>query len=74
MKTVQSLNTPIVQGNQKMYSIDDIKKIIEYMNKNYSSIEDELAKKYQDELIDLPDNFFDVAYNVCLQNAIDSIN
>jgi len=69
----QSLNIPIVSGSQKLYSIDDIKKIIGYMNKNYSKTEDELAKPYEDKGIDLPNDFFDGAYNLCLKRAIESI-
>jgi hypothetical protein len=67
--------TPIIQDvqSEKLYSIDDVHRIIKYMHKNYSNTEDELAKPYTDKGEDLPDDFFDVAYNLCLKRAMENI-
>lgn len=73
IKKSENLNISDVSGSQKLYSIDDIKKIIGYMNKNYSKIEDELAKPYEDKRMDLPNDFFDSARNLCLKRAIESV-
>jgi hypothetical protein len=43
------------------------------MHKNYNKIEDELAIPYTDNHEELPDGFFDSAYNLCLKRAIESI-
>ena len=67
------LNISDVSGSEKLYSVDDIHKIIRYMNKNYSKIEDELAEPYEDKGEDLPDDFFDIAHNLCLKRAIESV-
>lgn len=69
----ENLNISDVSGSEKLYSVDDIHKIIRYMNKNYSKIEDELAEPYEDKGEDLPDDFFDIAYNLCLKRAIESV-
>ena len=62
-----------MNSRKKLYSLDDIHKIIDYMNKNYSGVEDELARLYEDKGEDLPDDFFMSAYNLCLKRAIKSI-
>ena len=67
------LNIPAITGSEKAYSIDDIRSIIEYMNKNYSKIEDEMAYPYDDRGEDLPESFFEAAYNLCLTRAIESV-
>ena len=69
----ENLNISDVSGSEKLYSVDDIHKIIRYMNKNYSKTEDELARPYEDKGKDLPDDFFDGAYNLCLKRAIESV-
>ena len=69
----ENLNISVVSGSEKLYSVDDIHRIIKYMNKNYSKTEDELARLYEDKGEDLPDDFFDSAYNLCLKRAIESI-
>lgn len=69
----ENLNISDVSGSEKLYSVDDIHKIIKYMNKNYSKTEDELARPYEDKGEDLPDDFFDGAYNLSLKRAIESI-
>jgi hypothetical protein len=71
--TDKKLHISDVSGSEKLYSVDDIHKIIRYMNKNYSKTEDELARPYEDKGEDLPDDFFEGAYNFCLKQAIDSI-
>lgn len=71
--TDKKLHISDVSGSEKLYSVDDIHKIIRYMNKNYSKTEDELAKPYEDKGEDLPDDFFDIAYNLCLKRAIESV-
>jgi hypothetical protein len=58
---------------KKLYSVDDIYKIIKYMNENYSKIEDELIRLYEDKGEDLLDDFFESTYDFCLKQAIDSI-
>ena len=78
METVNKDFTPPLQqtdvsNSEKLYSVDDIHKIIRYMNKNYSKTEDELARPYEDKGEELPDDFFEGAYNLCLKRAIDSI-
>jgi hypothetical protein len=60
-------------AKEKLYSIDDIHKIIKYMNDNYSKIEDELSFPYEDKGLQLPEDFFDKAYDTCLNRAIDNI-
>lgn len=60
-------------AGQNLYSVGDIKKIVGYISKNYSKIEDELAKPYEDKDIDFPDDFFDRVYDLCLNRAIESI-
>jgi predicted RND superfamily exporter protein len=60
-------------NDEKLYSVDDIHKIIQYINKNYTKIEDELAKPYEDNREDLPDDFFENTYNKCLKLAIENI-
>ena len=62
-----------MSNTKKLYSIKDIHLIIEYMNKNYSRIEDELAKPYEDNREDLPEDFFIKSYNTCLRRAIKSL-
>lgn len=71
--TEKELRISDVSGSEKLYSVDDIHKIIRYMNKNYSKIEDELAEPYEDKGEDLPDDFFNIAYNLCLKRAIESV-
>ena len=71
--TDKKLHISDVSGSEKLYSVDDIHKIIRYMNKNYSKTEDELAKPYEDKGEDLPDDFFDIAYKLCLKRAIESV-
>ena len=73
MNTQTDLTPLNVSGSEKLYSVDDIHKIIEWMNKNYSKTEDELAKPYEDKGEDLPDSFFEVAYNLLIKRAIESI-
>ena len=62
-----------MNSKKKLYSLDDVHKIINYMNKNYSGVEDELAKPYEDKGEKLPDDFFNNAYNLCLKRAIKNI-
>lgn len=68
----KKLNISDVSDSEKLYSVDDIRKIIEYISKNYSKTEDELAKPYEDKG-EFPDDFFDSAYNLCLKRAIESV-
>lgn len=72
-ESTENLNISDISGSEKLYSVDDIHKIIKYMNKNYSKTEDELARPYEDKGEDLPDDFFDGAYNLCLKRAIESV-
>jgi hypothetical protein len=64
----------ISNTNEKLYSIEDIHNVIKFMNKNYSNIEDELARPYEDSGEILPDDFFENAYNECFKRAVDSID
>jgi hypothetical protein len=57
----------------KVYSEDDVKSIIKWLNGNYSRVEDELAKPIEDAQLDLPDTFFIDAYEEALTRAINSI-
>ena len=57
-KLNQALRIHASSNSEKLYSVDDIHKIIRYMNKNYSKTEDELARPYEDKGEELPDDFF----------------
>lgn len=62
----------------KMFSIADVKDIVTWMTKNYSSVEDELSKPFIDSASEtnsdsLPDDFFDTAYNEAINRAIHSV-
>lgn len=54
----------------KLFTVEEIKSIIEWLNKNYSKTEDELARPYEDKGEDLPDTFFKDAYEEALNRAI----
>ena len=57
----------------KVFSLDDVKKIMKWVGRNYSEVEDELAKPFEDRGEDLDDNFFDDVYQEALKRAIDSL-
>jgi len=66
-------NQALEDNKKKKYTEEDLRKIIEWLNKNYSKVEDELAKPYQDKGEDLYDGFFKDAYEEALKRAINSI-
>lgn len=61
------------ENQDKKYTKEDLKKIIEWLQKNGSSVEDELAKPFEDEDETLPETFFHDAYNEALNRAFQSI-
>ena len=54
----------------KVFTIDDVKSIIKWINKNYSKIEDELATPY--DCKELPDTFFEDVLEETLIRAINN--
>ena len=61
------------QNKDKKYTVEDVKKIVEWLQKNASSVEDELAKPFEDEDEVLPETFFHDAYNEALNRAFKSV-
>lgn len=61
------------EEDEKMYSVSDIYEILEFLNKNYSKIEDELANKYESNNEDLPEDFFKSAYEESIKRAINNL-
>lgn len=68
----QAINISVFY-REKLYSLDDIIKILDFLNENYYKIENELAKPYEDKGEDVPDDFFDIVDNTCYKRAIESI-
>jgi len=57
----------------KKFSEEDLRNIIKWLNKNYSKVEDELARPFEDNQSEFSDTFFIDAYEEALTRAIDSI-
>jgi hypothetical protein len=62
------------QSNSKQFSLEDIKTVIKWLNKNYSSVEDELFKPYVGREDEVPDNFFNDVYEETLNRGIQSLS
>lgn len=62
-----------IKNNRKLYSVNDIHKVLDYISKNYSKIEDELAEPHENKKKELPKNFYKNAKNVCIKRAIESV-
>ena len=56
-----------------VYTKKDFLAIIDFINKNYGEIEDELAKPYLDNDLPIPDSFFNDAYEEVLERAFNSL-
>jgi hypothetical protein len=61
------------ENKDKKYTVEDVKKIIKWLQNNAFSVEDELAKPFEDEDETLPETFFHDAYNEALNRAFQSI-
>lgn len=61
-------------AQSKQFSLEDIKTIIKWLNKNYSSVEDELFEPYEGREDEVPDNFFYNVYEEALNRGIQSLS
>lgn len=61
------------ENEDKKYSRENVKKIIEWLQNNASSVEDELAKPFEDKNELFPKMFFHDAYNEALNRAFKSV-
>lgn len=59
--------------DKKLYSRSDIHAVIQYMNNNFSKIEDELCEPYDSKNETIPDNFYKNLYFEVIERAINSV-
>jgi hypothetical protein len=62
------------QQSNKQFSLEDIKTVIKWLNKNYSLIEDELFEPYIGKEDEVPDVFFHSVYEEALNRGIQSLS
>ena len=61
-------------AQSKQFSLEDIKTVIKWLNKNYSLIEDELFEPYIGKEDEVPDVFFHSVYEEALNRGIQSLS
>jgi hypothetical protein len=61
-------------AQSKQFSLEDIKTVIKWLNKNYSLIEDELFEPYIGKEDEVPDVFFHSVYKEALNRGIQSLS
>jgi hypothetical protein len=64
---------PFTLNKDKLYTEEDIKNAIKWLNKNYSEVEDELAYPLETNQVEFPDNFFESVYEEALNRSIQSL-
>ena len=61
-------------AKSKQFSLEDIKTVIKWLNKNYSKVEDELFEPYEGKEDEVPNDFFYNVYEEALNRGIQSLS